>query len=246
VHGAPEDAPLAEQATRPCVASRTRRHSQRCVRRRREDPTFREALTVACVCVCVALQVEDFLFEGGPGLELGQHGTERSHRPATRQARHRDTAVLASLERSVRASSDRAMGNALAVLRGMKARFLLTKPEVLLGRCTDDQHVDIDLSLEGNASKVSRQHAFISQRKDGTFCVRNVGRRPLTVNGATVDIGQRVRLPHDSVLEIGGLRLMFIANRRRQRQQPAAGPHTPIPQSVPHVQPQPPAAEAQP
>lgn len=229
------------QATSLCSRTRRYPHCRRCVHLCGcNTPRAPISADRCSVGIYATLQVEDCLFEGGPGLELGPTWHNRAHRAATRRERRRDAVALAALERSVRASSDRAMGDALAVLRGMKTRFLLTKPEVLLGRCTDDQHVDIDLSQEGNASKVSRQHAFITLRKDGTFCVRNVGRRPLMVNGSTVEIGQRVRLPHDSVLEIGGLRLLFMANRRKlNKPSPAAqaGPHTPIPQGVPRVQP---------
>ena len=46
---------------------------------------------------------------------------------------------------------------ALGVLQGSRAEFLLTKREMVLGRSTDDQKVDIDLAEEGNASKVSRR-----------------------------------------------------------------------------------------
>ena len=161
-------------------------------------------------------EVEDCLFDAGAAaLELGPTWSDRGARVTARHKRRRDVAALRALENSVRSASDRALGDALAVLRGSKTRFVLTKSEVLLGRCTDEQHVDVDLALEGNANKVSRQHAFISRRKDGSFAVRNVGRRPLSVNGSAVEMGQRVVLPDNSLLEIGGLRLLFMANRRR-------------------------------
>ena len=41
---------------------------------------------------------------------------------------------------------------------------------------TEDQRVDVDLSEEGNATKVSRQQAFVKLRWNGEFCLRNVGR----------------------------------------------------------------------
>ena len=175
-------------------------------------------------------EVEDCLFDAGAeALELGPTWSDRDAKLAARHKRRRDVATLRALEHSVRRATDRSLGDALAVLRGSKARFVLTKPEVLLGRCTDEQHVDVDLALEGNANKVSRQHAFISRRKDGTFSVRNVGRRPLSVNGSSVEMGQRVVLPDNSLLEIGGLRLLFMANRRRAT---AAGPQPAAPQGA--------------
>ena len=66
----------------------------------------------------------------------------------------------------------------------MRTEFLITKREMVLGRSTDDQKVDIDLADEGNASKVSRQQAFIKLRWNGEFCLRNVGRRPVWINNA--------------------------------------------------------------
>jgi hypothetical protein len=183
------------------------------------DTTVREEDGVATFS-----EVEDCLYDAGAeALELGPTWSDPDAKLAARHKRRRDVATLRALEHSVRGASDRALGDALAVLRGSKARFVLTKPEVLLGRCTDEQHVDVDLALEGNANKVSRQHAFISRRKDGTFSVRNVGRRPLSVNGSSVEMGQRVVLPDNSLLEIGGLRLLFMANRRRAAQGQAGG-----------------------
>ena len=66
----------------------------------------------------------------------------------------------------------------------------------------------------GNASRVSRQHAFVQLRKDGKFYLRNVGRRAVFVNGAPVEAWQRAQLPADCVIEIGGLRLLFMPNAR--------------------------------
>ncbi|MCE3216478.1 hypothetical protein HAX54_006664, partial [Datura stramonium] len=46
---------------------------------------------------------------------------------------------------------------ALAVLHGRHSKYLIRKPQVLLGRATADVKVDIDLSREGRADKVSRR-----------------------------------------------------------------------------------------
>jgi len=186
-----------------------------------EDPTFSEVRPALPEPLRpgpaeLAPQVEEVLLELGPrSLELGPSWSAPGARVGSRCARRADRAQLLALERGARAASDRGMGAALAVLRGAHARFMLSKPEVLLGRSTEDQKVDCDLALEGNASKVSRQHAFLSLRADGHFYVRNVGRRALLVNNAPVETGQRAMLPPDCLLEIGGLRLLFMQNRRK-------------------------------
>ena len=46
--------------------------------------------------------------------------------------------------------------------------------------------VDVDLSEEGNAMGVSRQHAKLELKRDGSFYLRNVGRKPVLVNDARV------------------------------------------------------------
>ena len=84
--------------------------------------------------------------------------------------------------------------------------------ETVLGRSTEDQKVDVDLSEEGNASKVSRQQAFIKLRWNGEFCLRNVGRRPVWINNVAVESGRRCALAPHSLVEVGGMRLLFVPN----------------------------------
>lgn len=118
------------------------------------------------------------------------------------------------LEASAQACSARAATakGALAMLQGSNAAFALTKRETVLGRSTEDQKVDVDLSEEGNASKVSRQQAFIKLRWNGEFCLRNVGRRPVWINNVAVESGRRCALAPHSLVEVGGMRLLFVPN----------------------------------
>ena len=118
------------------------------------------------------------------------------------------------LEASAQACSARAATakGALAMLQGSHAAFALTKRETVLGRSTEDQKVDVDLSEEGNASKVSRQQAFIKLRWNGEFCLRNVGRRPVWINNVAVESGRRCALAPHSLVEVGGMRLLFVPN----------------------------------
>ncbi len=119
---------------------------------------------------------------GPKSLQLGKTWSDAHARVAARTARQRDLAQLPALDRATRASTDRAAGSALATLRGANQRFLMRKPEVrgafrsrrifnapalthafvpqiLIGRSTDEQKVDIDLSLEG-ASTLARHTPF--------------------------------------------------------------------------------------
>lgn len=48
--------------------------------------------------------------------------------------------------------------------------------------------------------------------QDGCFHLHNTGRRPLRVNGETLAQGCVVPLAHESILSVGGLHLLFMAN----------------------------------
>ena len=75
--------------------------------------------------------------------------------------------------------------------------------------------VDIDLGAEASSSqlcRVSRRHALIKLKCDGEFYIKNIGKRPLDVNGRPVWRGTKCRLPHDSVIEIANIFLLFSIN----------------------------------
>jgi hypothetical protein len=118
------------------------------------------------------------------------------------------------LEASAQAATARAASarDAVGVLQGLNATFYLKKRETAVGRSTEDQRVDVDLSEEGNATKVSRQQAFVKLRWNGEFCLRNVGRRPVWINGVAVESGRRARLASHALIEVGGMRLLFFPN----------------------------------
>ena len=74
--------------------------------------------------------------------------------------------------------------------------------QITVGRSTADNHVDVDLSLEGPAWKISRRQAVIKLRSDGEYCVINEGRRPLYIDGKPVVLGTKARLHHNSTFEV--------------------------------------------
>nr|BAM19551.1 reduction in Cnn dots 5 [Papilio xuthus] len=59
--------------------------------------------------------------------------------------------------------------NTLAVLRGRLVRYLMRSREIAVGRSTRDHTIDVDLTLEGPAAKVSRKQATIRLRNSGDF-----------------------------------------------------------------------------
>ena len=121
---------------------------------------------------------------------------------------------IRKLEASAQAATARLATSkqALGVLQGNTAVFQITRRETVVGRSTDDQKVDVDLTEEGNASKVSRQQAFIKLRWNGEFVLRNVGKRNIMINNVAVESGRRAALAPHSLIEVGGLRLMFLPN----------------------------------
>lgn len=73
--------------------------------------------------------------------------------------------------------------------------------------------VEVDLSAEGDAKKVSRKQAYLSvQSPSGSWMLRNVGRRLMVVNGQPLAQGQMAVLPHLSFVEVGGVRLLFMVS----------------------------------
>ncbi|KAJ0182688.1 hypothetical protein K1T71_002057 [Dendrolimus kikuchii] len=103
--------------------------------------------------------------------------------------------------------------NTLAVLRGRLVRYLMRSREIAVGRSTRDHPIDVDLSLEGPAAKVSRKQATIRLRNSGDFFMSSEGKRPIFVDGRPILQGNKVKLNHNSVIEIAGLRFVFLVNQ---------------------------------
>merc|ERR1712179_281757 len=84
--------------------------------------------------------------------------------------------------------------------------------EISLGRSTDDVTVDVDLKLEGPATKVSRRQGFIKLKNTGEFFLLNEGKRAIFVNGVPISRGAKAKLTNNSVLEISSLKFVFHVN----------------------------------
>lgn len=100
----------------------------------------------------------------------------------------------------------------LAVLRGMLVRYLMRSREITIGRNAIDHTVDVDLSLEGPARKVSRRQGVVRLEEDGHFYLKCEGKRPVYISGQPVLPGNRGRLHHNCMVEICALSFVFVIN----------------------------------
>ncbi|CAO1299540.1 unnamed protein product [Diamesa hyperborea] len=100
----------------------------------------------------------------------------------------------------------------LAILRGRMVRYLMRSREITVGRSTKDLVVDVDLALEGSAYKVSRKQGTIKLRSNGDFFIVNEGKRPIFVDGIPLLNGNKTKLNNNNVVEISGLRFIFLIN----------------------------------
>lgn len=90
----------------------------------------------------------------------------------------------------------------LAILRGRAVRYLMRSREISFGRNSKELQVDVNLSLEGAAHKVSRKQGTIKLRSNGDFFIVNEGKRPIYVDGAPVIQGSRTKLSNNNVIEV--------------------------------------------
>ncbi|XP_074115826.1 microspherule protein Rcd5 [Cotesia typhae] len=101
----------------------------------------------------------------------------------------------------------------LAILRGRLVRYLMRSKEITVGRSTKDHNVDVDLSLEGPAWKISRRQGTIRLRNNGDFFISSEGKRPIFVDSRPILAGNKMKLNNNSVIEISGLRFIFLINQ---------------------------------
>lgn len=101
----------------------------------------------------------------------------------------------------------------LAVLRGRHMRYLMILKQITFGRCTKNSIVDVDLSLEGPAKKISRRQGMIELQENGEFLIVNTGKRAFYVDSQPVlRDGNCTVIHNNSVVEIDGLRFVFLIN----------------------------------
>ncbi|KAG2696344.1 hypothetical protein I3760_07G055000 [Carya illinoinensis] len=133
---------------------------------------------------------------------------------------HQDTKrKIIRLEQCARSSMQRAIASrgALAIMYGHHLKHYIRKTEVIIGRATNDFEVDIDLGREGLANKVSRRQALIKMEEDGSFFLKNLGKRSIFLNGKEVSRGQLLRLNTGSLIEIREMAFVFEMNQKSVR-----------------------------
>ncbi|KAK5845218.1 Microspherule 1 [Gossypium arboreum] len=102
---------------------------------------------------------------------------------------------------------------AFAILYGRHSKHYIKKPEILLGRTTEDFVVDIDLGREGCANKVSRRQAIFNLEDDGSFHLKNLGKCSVSINNKEVGPGQSLSLDSGCLIEIRGMPFIFETNQ---------------------------------
>ncbi|CAF2058657.1 hypothetical protein Bca52824_082147 [Brassica carinata] len=128
--------------------------------------------------------------------------------------------TIMRLEQAAYSYMQRAIASrgAFAVLYGRYSKHYIKKPEVLVGRSTEDLSVDIDLGREKRGSKISRRQAIIRLGDDGSFHMKNLGKYAISVNEKEVDPGQSLILKSDCLLEIRGMPFIFETNQSRMKE----------------------------
>ncbi|KAI9113159.1 hypothetical protein K1719_015684 [Acacia pycnantha] len=107
---------------------------------------------------------------------------------------------------------------ALAILYDRNWKHYIKKPEVILGRATEDVPVDIDLGRGVNGNKISRRQAIIKMDKVGSFYLKNLGKSSILVNNKEVHFGQSQQLSSGCLIEIRGVPFIFETNQSHVRQ----------------------------
>ncbi|CAB3408358.1 unnamed protein product [Caenorhabditis bovis] len=136
--------------------------------------------------------------------------------------------------------SEKLHNSTLAIIRGRFVKYTVRFETTTIGRnapsmLNSQERVDIDLSIEGPASKISRKQAILELDKEkNEFKLTNTGQRAIFVDGKPVPMLMSTMLKDHSIIEIASIRLLFkrvcpaemdprvkqvISQRQRQRQQ---------------------------
>ncbi|TKY55902.1 Microspherule protein 1 [Spatholobus suberectus] len=141
----------------------------------------------------------------------------KASREVLRYQHEESKRTIMRLEQGAQSSMGRAITSrgAFAVVYGRILKKYIRKSKVILGRATHDVHVDIDLGKEGQAAKkISRRQALIKLEANGSFIIKNLGKRSIFLNGKEIATGQARGLSASSVIEIRGISLIFEINNR--------------------------------
>ncbi|CAH2069809.1 unnamed protein product [Thlaspi arvense] len=140
----------------------------------------------------------------------------REERNMSKHPRH----ILLGSEHCTRTSVPRGIMSqrAIAFLSCRDSKHFIRKHEVIIGRSYDGMNVDIDLGKDGYGSKISRRQALVKLEKNGSFSLKNLGKRHILVNGKKLNTGQIVSLTSCSSVNIRGIVFEFKINKEAVRQ----------------------------
>ncbi|KAL3098721.1 hypothetical protein niasHT_024475 [Heterodera trifolii] len=108
--------------------------------------------------------------------------------------------------------------NSMGILFGRTTTYDIRDDKVLIGRSTRNHAVPVDLSLDGPIAHVSRKQAFLKMTENGECVIRNLGRRPIYINGVPLLENEAMVLPQNSIIEISQIKLKFIKNEHYQKE----------------------------
>lgn len=89
--------------------------------------------------------------------------------------------------------------------------------QITVGRSTKDHNVDVDLSLEGPAWKISRRQGTIRLRNNGDFFLSSEGKRPIFVDSRPILAGNKMKLNNNSVIEVLNHSLALLYKTKYQK-----------------------------
>ncbi|CAK5054371.1 unnamed protein product [Meloidogyne enterolobii] len=95
---------------------------------------------------------------------------------------------------------------------GRCTTFDVRKERVLIGRSTKRHNVEVNLTLEGPTSYISRKQAIFKLTENNNCLLRNIGKRHINVNGRALLQGEAIELINNSIIVIALIHLKFLKN----------------------------------
>ena len=119
-------------------------------------------------------------------------------------------------------------GKPIAYLKGTRCVLPVIKDVTVIGR----KSKDLDISAEGESSKVSRKQSVLSiDPEKRCFLVKNTGKREIVLGGKKLKTSESLAIRQNTMLEICGLKFLFeivqtefneICQKLQQAQVPSA------------------------
>lgn len=108
----------------------------------------------------------------------------------------------------------------IAVLKGRCVSFDIRKSRVLIGRATQKHGIDVNLSYEGPTASISRRQCLLKIESSGRSFLYTIGNASVYVDRRLVRKNSHTELHHNSMIEIGPIRLLFAKNEEAFRPAP--------------------------